>query len=46
VSWDIVLFSGLWLVVLCRIQGERSDELAGVVVDDPDVQVGDISSRE
>jgi hypothetical protein len=41
VSWDIVLFSGLRLVVLCWIEGQGSDELAGVAVNDPDVEVGD-----
>jgi hypothetical protein len=41
VSRDIVLFSGLWLVVLGRIQGQGPDEFAGVAVDDADVEVGD-----
>jgi hypothetical protein len=41
VSRDIVLFSGLLLVVLCRVEGEGAEQFAGVAVDDPDVEVGD-----
>jgi hypothetical protein len=41
VSRDIVLFSGLWLVVLGGIEGEGAQEFAGVACCDPDVEVGD-----